>query len=240
MMSALSADITGNATVGLAAATTVLAVVTAVGVCLTRRALNVANRDTQEAIKSRTDQRAPLVVVVELAPAASVRTWHSDKAEIVETSPGEVAGSGELSLMGWFRIVNQGRSTALVSVPDGVLVLPRDAAVQSLNAVKYQRPVAYRLSLEPGQSSVMLVQAFRSVEQWKEVASQEETRRSPITVTFKVGDTFSDGIRDTITLKFHGVPIRRDGNVWMEGAIEATRLEVGRTQREYPELPPIS
>jgi hypothetical protein len=118
----LVADLTGDSTLALAAVTVILAGAAVYGAWLTRRALAAAKQDMDEAIKARIDQQAPRVVILaeQWPPTLFQRSGASKAAEII---PGQSIdrGSQVIGLAGWFRLENEGNSTAIVQLPPNVL-----------------------------------------------------------------------------------------------------------------------
>src|SRR5665647_309992 len=143
-MNALSATTPADPT---AQATLLLvAIIAAIGIwqaSLTRRALQTATQDTRELARARVDQRGPLVALTAEAAAASAREWLVD---IDPTDQYLLPRDADLSmaLMGYFRATNEGHSTAIVDVPEGVLVLPADQQIANLNSFAAStRPTAH-------------------------------------------------------------------------------------------------
>lgn len=226
-------EITSGATVMLFLFTAVLAGVGIKQAVLTKRALQAAEQDTKEATRARIDQRAPAVVFTAWALAAPTREW------LINFDPADryrLPRDADLSmaLVGWFRATNEGHSTAIVDVPEGVLVLPDTQPLVSLNGLNNPpRPSEHqRFPLGPGKSQVLLVEVRRRFDEWTDAIDTNDVAMATIRIV--VDDTFAQGTRDRTDLVLHGNPVRRDGtsDAWMSDP--NPRLpEVVRTVRTY-------
>ncbi|MGA8726958.1 MAG: hypothetical protein WB565_18140 [Acidimicrobiales bacterium] len=148
----------------------------------------------------------------------------------------------EIGLTGWFRIQNQGESTAFVEMPPGVAVFPSTAGHVSLNAVKQPRPSGtIGLNLSPGEERLLLVQVVKTVEEWTQLAAVTETKRGYLYFEILATDAFLDGIRDVTRLRFKGLPIHfsQTDDAWVGGPDEATTVGADKTIRTYPNLKPL-
>lgn len=236
----LTNAVVGDATIALAVATFLLAAVTAYGVVLTRRALKVANRDTEEAIKSRIDQRAQRITIVAMAPGSATKSWDSSTPPITEMGGVDIIDEDEqeIGLTGWFKLSNEGYSTAIVELPAGVLSFAKDHPISSLNTIQAQRPSDVRqFPILPGDGAVLFVHATRTFAEWRSIYEQETSHREPLVVKIVAEDTFSEGVSDTTELHLRGVPISKSENAWTGKPEVATRLAVKRTTRGYHNLP---
>jgi hypothetical protein len=229
----IAGDATAWATVLLFMVTAILAGVGIRQAVLTRRALQAAEQDTMEATRARIDQRAPSVVLTAWASAASTREWLVD---VNPTDRYHLPSDADLSmaLTGWFRVTNEGHSTAIVDVPEGVLVLAGTQPVVSLNSInRPQRPSGHqKFPLGPGKSQVLLVETRRTFGEWAALNGTDGATAPAIRIV--VDDTFAQGTRDRTDLLLHGNPMRRDGtaDAWMSDPAP-TPLEVKRTVRTY-------
>lgn len=235
-MNALSAttpaDPTAQATLLLVAITAVIAAIGIWQAFLTRRALQAATQDTRELARARVDQRGPLVALTAEAAAASTREWLVD---IDPTDQYLLPRDADLSmaLMGYFRATNEGHSTAIVDVPEGVLVLPADQQIASLNSLASTRPTAHTtFALRPGGSQLLLVEARHTLGEWAAI-SETDGAAAP-TIKIMVDDTFAQGVRDRTDLLLRGRPVMRDSSadIWRMDPT-STALVVGRTVRTY-------
>jgi hypothetical protein len=208
---------------------------------LTEQALAQASQDNQEAIKARIDQRAPLVAVKAEATSMSTAHWNRNTPTPVQLEPGDpVDIDQEVGIAGWFTIFNEGSTTALISVPPGVEVLSTWVDRPSLNNVNRPRSeTAAELRLAPGVQHLLFVQFAMTVADWGSLVDTPMDERSPQFVILKVTDTFSEGIEDSLRLRFSGVPVHRDGGAWVGGPAssgDVTGIAVEKTIRQYPSL----
>jgi hypothetical protein len=234
----LLADVTGDATVALAALTFVLAFVGIRSLQLTRDALGAAQADSVEATKTRIDQQAPRVTIVVLGPGSVTGDWAVDHGPSLVRVPGNESIShdfGVMGLSGWFRIFNEGRSTAIVGIPPGVIERRGEIGVTTVEEVSELRPTT-QLILEPGQSSVLFVWSARSVVEWIDELNLPLGERTPLRVGISVEDTYSDGISDMTDLLLRGIPLVDSGGAQMTPAQQTISLHVDRTRRTYPNL----
>jgi hypothetical protein len=239
------ADITGGATLALAIVTAVLALVTTVGVWVTLEALGVANRDSQEAIKSRIDQRSPLVVVVPEDHGHNTAFWDSETPNAVVLEVGTVPDRNkEIGITGWFRIQNEGHSTALVHLHDGMVMMIGANVTYHIGGLG-PRPRARSEGLAPGEAAMLVVHVARLPQEWGDLAvaagSPEEPAPVQSLVPLVITDTFEQGTKDTITIELSGMPLHRmsERAEWVGAGSETTTLRVHPTRREYPGLPSI-
>lgn len=229
----LADEATAWATVLLFMVTAILAGVGITQAVLTRRALLAAEQDTMEATRARIDQRAPSVILTVWASAASTRAWLVD---VKPTDRYHLPSDADLSmaLTGWFRVTNEGHSTAIVDVPEGVLILAGTQPIVSLNGLNSPPwPSEHqKFPLGPGESQVLLVETRRTFGEW--AALHETDRATAPAIRIVVDDTFAQGTRDRTDLLLHGNPLRRDStaDAWMSDPAP-TPLEVKRTVRTY-------
>lgn len=223
--------VTAWATVGLGAVTVILAAVSIIQALITRGALRAAERDTVEATRSRIDQQAPRVTLLAEASAECAAAW------LVPLPPNArfrlvQHGGTELALCGWFTATNEGRSTALVSTPEGVMNLGQDIPVQNLDALRnigLVRPTHNTFDLRPGDWTRLFVEVRRPLSSWVQYSARE---RKAHTVSVIVEDTFAEGIRDITDLVVAGEPIVPAGDDWRAtGCLSELRVE--RTVRDY-------
>jgi hypothetical protein len=240
LTAATPADPTAQATLLLAVITALLvaftAVIAVIGIWqafLTRRALEAATQDTRELARARVDQRGPLVTLTAEAAAASTRAWlvHMNPTDQY-LLPRDVDLS--MALMGYFRATNEGRSTAIVDVPEGVLILPADQPITGLNSFAgSSQPSAHtQFALRPGESKMLLVETRHTLGEW--VAISETDEATAPAIKFMVDDTFAQGVRDRTDLFLCGRPVMRDSeaDIWRLDPT-STALVVGRTVRTY-------
>ena len=240
-LAVLAADLTGDSTLALAAVTVVLAGVAIYGTRLTRRALSAANQDVQEAIKARIDQQAPRVVIVAEQVGPPTLFWSADKPEVGVMTHGQsfISGDQIIGLTGWFRLENEGNSTAIVRLPPNVLVRSHGDSMPSLSSgviePRPSKPASVAVGANFGQK--LFIYVWRTFDEWKAQAEQPEDRRTPLKVVIKVDDTFKEGISDTTEIGFVGVPIfRSNTGEWVGGIEKVPELIVGKTDRTYPGL----
>jgi hypothetical protein len=122
--------------------TVVLAGVAVYGAILTRRALQAASQDVQEAIKAQIDQQAPRVAIVAEAVGPPTLFWKpgSEEISLISQDQSFEKGSERLALTGWLRLENEGKSTAIVRLPPDLLALPRDERLVLSSGYFYKRP----------------------------------------------------------------------------------------------------
>ena len=225
-------SITAWATVGLG-------VVTVVVVVIAVKALRLSDRDAQEAVKSRIDQRAPLVVIIAKEPGGSIASWPTNGGDIVELQNGDdLEAEQKIGITGWFELKNEGVSTGIVGLPASVLDFPVSRGTSGLNAIDKQRPAEqHQIILRPGDERLIFVCGDRTVAEWMEVAVVAPARPRPVVVQISVEATFQAGIEDATDLHLFGIPISVRDREWVGGATTPTRLVVVRTRRQYPGLP---
>jgi hypothetical protein len=236
-MNALSAttpaDPTAQATQWLVAITAVIAAIGIWQAFLTTRALLAAKQDTRELTRARVDQRAPLVAFTAEASVAPTREW------LIGFDPTDqylLPQHADLSmaLMGFFRATNEGKSTAIVDVPEGVLMLPPDQPITGLNSFAASpRPTTHRqFALRPGESKMLLVEARHTFGEWAAISETDGATAPTIKIT--VNDTFAQGVRDRTDLLLRGSPVMRDSeaDIWRRDPT-STALVVERTVRTY-------
>jgi hypothetical protein len=144
-----------------------------------------------------------------------------------------------IGLTGWFRLENEGNSTAIVRLPPNVLVRPHEDTMPNLSSgVIAPRPSkAASVAVDANFGQKLLVYVWRTFDEWKAQAEQPEDRRTPLKVVIKVDDTFKEGISDTTEIGFVGVPIfRSNTGEWVGGIEKVPELIVGKTDRTYPGL----
>lgn len=237
--------LTAWATVGLGAFTVILAGIALWQAILTRNALKAADRDTLEATRARIDQAAPRVTFVATMPMDNQTEWLvALQPDTDYQVPRDADGS--VAVAGWFRSINEGKSTGIVQVPDGTLIVAEDdyfaLTLPELRAAinpDLSRPPASVFVLCPGENKYLLVEVRKSVGAWVEGCNVffaadgrvEGTMRDHA-VEVVVDDTFADGIRDTTRLVFHLEPLARSGKSWRSTTLRP-ELRVERTVREY-------
>lgn len=229
-----------DATIGLAAVTFVLACASAAGVWITYKALRTAQGENEEAIKSRIDARAPRVTIVAEAPGGATAEWPTGRGQIVPLPPAHPAKTdGEIGITGWFRLINEGLSTAIVNVPPNVLIAGgKDAYPVALTQIPNLRPTEPRqFPLRPEAVILVLAWACRTPGEWAKQARLPKNGRDHLTVTITSDDTYQDGVTDATDLHLHGVPISYSGEALMTVPEEPIWLAVDRTRRGYPNLP---
>lgn len=226
-----------DATIWLAIATFLLAVVASMQLVFTRKAVQVANNEAIESIKSRIDQRAPIVVVAVRALGSAIVSWRDESPwGLIEHATGEPIDKkiSELGLCGWLSIRNEGNASALLSVPAGVLVLPGDAPITSVNAIEAQRPEVSQLSLAPGQEKTLFVTAQRDIEEW--VKSMDARSVPPLSLKFVAEDMFVDGVLDEIGVDLVGKLTFFEHDSRVRVPIVLDSINVAKTIRNYPGL----
>jgi len=134
---------------------------------LTRRALAVAERDTLEATRTRIDQAAPRVTFLPVEAGEHQAAW------LVPLEPGASfqgpqSQTAEVAMSGWFRAVNDGKSTAIIDVPDGVLHMRERDAIATFANLGVGRPGPKQFPLLPGESTFLFVDLRKTVAGWAE------------------------------------------------------------------------
>lgn len=190
MTGVLISDVTGDATVALAVLTAVLAIVAVVGAVFTRMTLRSAQLDSVEATKSRIDQQAPRFTVIALASAAAARWGPNQSINGLEHQQPVSANDPDIGITGWFRVINEGRSSLVFEVPIGVLVLQANVSPSSLvNLASYAFPqTPNRVTLGPDEVKVLFVWTPRPVAEWADELRLPAERRTPLRVEIKAED----------------------------------------------------
>ncbi|MDG7000096.1 MAG: hypothetical protein JRN15_13395 [Nitrososphaerota archaeon] len=226
-----------DATIWLAVATFSLAVVASVQLVFTRKAVQLASDEATESIKSRIDQRAPIVVMALKALGGAVVSWRDEQPwGLIEHPTGEAIDTeiSELGLCGWLSVRNDGNASALLSVPEGILVLPGEYLVTSINAIKFRRPQASQLSLAPGQENTLFITAQRSIEEWRRAVDDPSV--PPLSVKFVAEDMFADGVLDEIGVDLVGIPVSFEDGSLVSVPIIAASINIAKSIRNYPGL----
>ena len=244
-------SITAWATVALGALTAVLAGIGIYQARLTGRALRAADRDTREATKARIDQSAPRVVFVAEQESAHEGDWlvelQPDSHLMVPNQAGQA-----FALSGWFFLINDGKSTANVRVPDGVLLwTPGTQQVTSLRELHERwganpRPGEERVfTIGPGERQRLFAEFRRELRYWADgcpmsLDGTDQVVGTPRwhSIDIRVDDTFEDGISDKTKLSFQGEPFVRLDEGRYRSNPSNSHLRVERTVRTYPSLPP--
>ena len=129
----------------------------------------------------------------------------------------DVGGPGkELGIFGFYRLVNEGRSTAaLVLPPDCTRVGNRRTEVPTPEEARSLRrnPLPSIHLVEPGEGLLVVAWASRPVDEWREQMQRVPEHREPLRLPLKWGDHYRDGVMDTTNLKLVGVPIGVTGLV---------------------------
>jgi len=239
----------------VAAATLALAAVGAVQTWVTRQAVVATRKDVREARLARVDATAPRGTFLATdcswpphTPVSSDFTGRTDLThETAYVLPRDAAM--RVYVAGHFEMVNEGRATALVTLPEDVIVLPRSypdgpptdppcdlETSQQLRSVKVR-------TLRPGESVPLWVRGARPVGEWVGQGDGPVPSLPPLVKTLVVEDTFADGVVDRTELELRGhplVPSGRDDGCWImnpllpgQPSAAAVILTVGLTQRVY-------
>jgi len=234
--------ITAWATVALGIGTVALAGIGLYQARITRQALGAAERDTREATMARIDQSAPRVTFVAEEGAAHQAAW---LFELPPKADFELPDHQQqtLAVSGWFLATNHGRSTALMVVPPGTLVFPKNRPIDSVAGLRDGNPghrpdVVQVIALPPDESRRLFVEVRKPLAEWVDGCPAFFTlkgleggfRWHPAEVI--VDDTFAVGIHDTTRLLIGGEPIARFEHRWRSTAV-ASVLQVERTVRNY-------
>jgi hypothetical protein len=246
------ADATANATVALAVVTMFLAVVTAWGAWLTRRtlrltreslkltseSLEVSRTDSTELIKSRIDQRAPRIAVTGVQAGPSTKCWNRNTSTIEAVDPSDALDddSAQIGLTGWIKLRNEGRSTAAVWLPAGVLRFAEDVGPLGFDDSRMQvvRPGKAQFALAPGEGTLLFIQVQQSLGFWKTRASLPVQDRGALSTSIIVADRFNEGIEDTTRVRFLGQPVSHIDEIWRAVPEVRTHMNIPRTVRKYP------
>lgn len=233
------ADVTGDATVALAALTSLLALAALVSLRFTRRALAVAEVDSIEATKARIDQQAPRMTVIAIEAGSSTGPWRVDADHLPKLEPHQaiqsISGDDCYGISGWFRLFNDGRSTAIVKFPPGVLDFP-DGSSLNEQKIKGRPTMPRRYPLRPEEVRLLFVWAARSSSEWNAQLHLSPDQREPLLVDLLATDAYQEGVRDRTTLALHGIPLVLSQGALVTSPEVPTSLKVSRTVREYPNL----
>ena len=245
--SAFSDDVSAWSTLALALLTVALGYFGFRQIRLTRSALALAAGDTQEAIRNRIDQRAPLVVLIldhEEDPTNYPEAFHIGQIRPTECRPGDavVGIDDQIAWSGWFWMQNEGRTTGVVWVSGrvfdaGAIRDPRPP----LSSIKYAQPSsAWSFRLTPGQGRLLYIYQGRSVHEWQGIVSSGETSSNTFLLErVAIEDTLEGGIRDTTEIRFFGIPVRRaPTETWVINRDLFCRIEIGSIDRTYRALRP--
>ena len=220
---------------------------------IAREGMSLAFGELNESVKSRIDDRAPLVTVVKAARAAPFK-WdeplHRFSSRAVEVKPGErvALDDGQLHAAGWFWIDNEGRSTAEVTLPPTVIVAgnpspstvrENDAHLLPINTfirrVQHDFPEDWQLRLHPNDRRLLYIYSGQRLDEWT-----ADGFKPPI-VHIEVRDTIDQGIRDSIDIKFKSPVIHdnpTDPRPWsVPEDVNNVTIRIERTRREYLSLP---
>lgn len=226
-----------DVTIWLAVATFLLAIGASVQLVFTRKAVQLASDEATESIKSRIDQRAPIVVMAVKALSSAIVSWRDEPPwGLIEHATGEAIDMeiSELGLCGWLSVRNEGIVSALLSVPEGILILPGDHLVTAVNEIKYPPPEASQLSLAPGQEKTLFITAQRSIEEWRKAV--EARNVPPLSLKFIAEDMFADGVLDEIGVDLVGIPVSFEHGSIVSIPIIAASINIAKTIRNYPGL----
>lgn len=246
----------------VAAATLALAAVGAVQTWVTRQAVVATRKDVREARLARVDATAPRVTFLATGyswpphiPVASDVTGrmplNHDTSFVL---PKDAATN--VYVAGHFEMVNEGRATALVTLPEDVIVVQRQPAVGQQPDPPRDQQTSEQLrtvrvhTLRPGESVPIWVRAARPFAGWVGQEDGQVPSLPPLVKTVIVEDTFADGVVDRTELQLRGhplVPSGRDDGHWVmnplltgQPSAAAVILTVGLTQRIYRGEGPIS
>jgi hypothetical protein len=228
-----SEQVTAWATLGVA-------VVGVVQVVITRRAVAVTRDDVREASRARVDALAPRVAYF---PVAGLWPPHMDvdydvtaRASLTEDTRLVMPRDEVLTvyLSGAVDLVNEGKSTALVTLPvnaavvgpGGSVDLPADSG--SWEQLRQERVI----QVSPGERVRVWVRAGEPLPWWLSEAP------APVTMVITAEDTFTEGVRDVTTVSLQAVPLvpsaSRDGswslNQAMGGEASRTTVQVSTTR----------
>lgn len=239
----------------LVVGTFLLAAVGTTQAWLTRQAVVATRKDVREARLARIDAIAPRVtfLATEYSWPPHIRVANDVTGRMPlnhDTSyllPRDAAM--DVYVAGHFEMVNEGRTTALVTLPEDVIVLlgvfpdrpptdpPRDQQTsEQLRTVKVH-------TLRPGESVPIWVRAARPLAGWVGQGDGPVASLPPLVKTVIVEDTFADGVVDRTELQLRShVLVRsgRDDGHWVmnrllsgQPSAPAVILSVGLTQRLY-------
>jgi hypothetical protein len=228
-------------TVVLAAFTVVLVGFNLYQATLTKQALDQARKGTQEAIKARIDQRAPLIVTVAAEGGEPTRSWNQSNNSCRQLRTGDDLGNDDqaIGLTGWFRVENQGRSSGILRVPAGVLVCPRASVPKAVSDISEARPLnPIETAIAPNDGRLLFVQSTKTVAEWKAHWTDGGPPPEDIRceVELLVEDTFREGVTDRTRLFLSGIPItprQEESPVRWVGLGGLSKLVVDGTVRDH-------
>lgn len=239
----------------VAGGTLALAAVGAGQTWVTRQAVVATRKDVREARLARIDATAPRVTFL-----ATEHSW-PPHIPVANDMTGRMPLNHDTSYVlprdaatnvyvaGYFEMVNEGRTTALVTLPEDVIVVqqqpadgqqpdpPRDQQTsEQLRTVKVH-------TLRPGESVPIWVRAARPLAGWVGQGDGPVASLPPLVKTVTVEDTFGDGVVDRTELQLRGqplVPSGKDDGHWVMNPLLPGQpsavpviLRVGLTRRLY-------
>ena len=241
-------DILAWATVVLAALTIVLAYANIRQSILARETLQDSELSRDEFVKSRIDDRAPLVSVVEVARGRPT-VWSDPDSRlmgtIIEVEPLRClnGSEGDVNVAAWFWIENQGRTTAHIRLPATSAIAAiekptlhmKPAHKEQLVLADYDLAV-FRdvmpppLALGPRCGCLLYMFRGRPFDDWIQNRSSSEV------VTIRSHDMMTEGVSDSMDVTFSGSPlVPAPGTTEWFATIPPNDYSViiGETQRTY-------
>jgi len=201
---------------------------------MTREAVEIARLSSSEESKSRVDLRSPSVVIFPAGPLTPYAFGMSKLADGIALDATRDRTS-TIAIAGLLRIFNEGRGSAVVKMPVGVVVssgatFAFDETDWGIQAPKFD-VASSTVILRPGDERNLMIQIRKTVQEWIDCYSSGVTHHE---VTLVVTDTFTEGIEDTLTMTLGGNPVRSTNSVesWVTSD-EPSYLGLKRTERRY-------
>lgn len=224
---------------------------------LTRRAISTTQDDVREARKARVDASAPRVTFI-----ATGTSWppHLVDDHDVTGRPDLDAGrrfvlprddNRVIYVSGCFDVVNEGATTAVVSIPVDALVLggPSDSEPADRHDASQRLRTEQALPLRRGEHLNLWLRTARTAGQWAAVHGRPVSEQEPIVVSVYAQDTLAEGVQDRTDLHVRATPIvpsGRDDHAWVlnphlpgqpSGAVQMAAAPTVRTYRAEPPPP---
>ncbi len=211
--------LTAYGTIGLAA-------VGAAQTFVTRQAVRTTQEDVREARKARVDASAPRLTFI-----ASGTSWPPhliDSHDVTSRTDMNVKhrfvlprdANTVVYVAGCLKVVNEGKTTAVVTIPMGAVVLggPTDTEpARDYDAAQRLRTVQ-AFPLPPGEHVILWLRASRTAGEWAAVQGGLVGDQDPIVVTIYAEDTLADGVQDCTDLHIRAMPIvpsGQDDHAWV-------------------------
>ena len=226
----MNAAITAWATVGLAAVTLIL-------VFVTWRAVNTALGDVRESRRARVDASAPRLAFTALD--VDRPPLRGDGISTLEKFD-DISIHGNADTMVWIggviEVVNEGRSTAVLTVPiDAAAGNQDEYRTGGLNSVFTE---VQGLAISPGKSRRFMIRSGRPLAEWAALYDRFGTDVESYpehVIKFVVTDLFADGVDDTTEVGIKGYPTKPLlPEMWASSpALPDARILVHPTVRQY-------